>query len=378
MQVFRAGSAVVPKWKGSSVTIEELRDAPDTDAGADSAAAEAIEADSEPAEDTTPSLQLQWTAPNANTVVEMGTAVKLSVWVTAEHLALGDLEVHFTSSLDGLLGKVVPTETGLTSLQATLATAGWHEIHAQVTDGAGHVAAATLVIGVCIYPGPEPFDAGTTPAGWSFYGDATHATEGWVELTGPKQGRQGAVFQVAEKLEPGNIHLGFSFRIGEGLGGGAHGLALTVFNVPSVYELEATLAMAAGGGCLGFGVSGECGPMMVEAIHVEIDTHSNTGNPNTDPTDSDHVAVLINGTMSPHIFWQPIPDINDGVWHTLEFILVGVHVTILLDGVTVIDGEAFQTFEFDGGFAGFSATTGLATDHHAVDDYWVKQNCAVP
>lgn len=52
-------------------------------------------------------------------------------------------------------------------------------------------------------------------------------------------------------------------------------------------------------------------------------------------------------------------------------------VTVELDGVEVI-ADAIGAFSFHGGFIGFTATTGWATNFHRFDNLLVVQDCAVP
>ena len=134
---------------------------------------------------------------------------------------------------------------------------------------------------------------------------------------------------------------------------------------------------ASKGGCLGYGVAGHCGGLTVDAFHIEFDTWYNQGDPIYDPTSQNHVGVMLDGDPSTHHLWAEIPSIEDLQWHEVMIIIDGTLVQVSIDGVMMMN-DAVPELAFEGGYIGFSGTTGWASNYHRFDDLQVIQECLVP
>ena len=204
-------------------------------------------------------------------------------------------------------------------------------------------------------------------------------------MTGNVQSKKGAIFNTVDFVAPGDVQLSFKIATGgfltsSGQPKGADGFALTVIDVKTVAALESYIATAGAGGCLGYGVAGDCaqpsGSMAIEAFHIEIDTWHNTGDPNFDPTSDNHIGIMQNGDASNHYLWASVPFIEDLTWHAVTVEIKGDVVRMTLDGTEIIN-KAIPNFKFRGGFIGFSGTTGWATNYHRFDDLQILQQCIV-
>jgi hypothetical protein len=331
-------------------------------------------------EDTAPpssELNVFFTAPSDGSTIEINQP--FDVVVLAKDLIHGPegLEVTISSSLEGELVVLTPDFAGWASWNGVLAQPGWHTLKATVKNPAGEEFIEEIDLGICSYGTAETFDAGTIGADWKIYGDAYFDNGGWLEMTGNAKGKHGAIYNIGGKVNPGDVELSFKIWTGGGINGGADGFAMSVINVPSVFELEEVIGAAAAGGCLGYGVSGNCGPLTVDAFHIEFDTWENDGNPNVDPTSQNHIGITLNGDPSNHLLWTEVPNLEDSQWHEVMIKIVGQNIKVYFDGEEAIQGN-LPAFQFHGGFIGFSGTTGWATNFHRFDDLLVKQACEVP
>jgi hypothetical protein len=232
-------------------------------------------------------------------------------------------------------------------------------------------AEATVTLKICAVMTPDDFDADIEASGWKLYGNAYWDMGGWLELTGLGSGG-GSIYKISETLSASDTTILFDFYTGDGINGGADGFAMTVIDVDNVADLETFIDTAKNGGCLGYGASAACGPMEIEAFHVEIDTWYNENY--ADPT-TNHIAITLNGDPSNHVLVADGLILEDSQWHTIEIAVAGTNVNVNLDGINLINGD-IPGLTFRGGYIGFSGSTGWATNWHRVDNLTVVQECA--
>ena len=296
-----------------------------------------------------------------------------------------DILVEWTSDADGLLHQGTPDASGLTTFSINTLVAGYHRIVLKAESSLGVVAEDTIQIGLCNWTEATDFDETLDETRWKVYGNAYRDDRGWLEMTGNLQGKKGAIFNVVDRINPGNVVLRFKFSTGQcyepgvcSSGDGADGFAMSVLDFTSESEVDAFFAAASTGGGLGYGVSGGYGTMDVTGFHIELDTWKNNYNGNsefhTDPTGEDHIAITLNGDPGNHHLWAEIPDLEDNKWHVAQVEIVGHHVEVLVDDVTIIDDE-IPSLDFKGGLVGFSGTTGYYTNYHRFDELEIQEEC---
>ena len=218
------------------------------------------------------------------------------------------------------------------------------------------------------------FNADLSSSEWLIVGDAYREPAGWLELTGLAGGQQGAIFYLGSVLSRGDTEISLRVSTGQcilpgpcdSLADGADGFALSIFGVGGVVELANLLAEARPGEGLGYAVT----PRAVDAFHIEFDTYHNA----IDPTLGNHVAITLNGDPESHILWTETPTLENNAWHDIVLRIAGIHVTVLMDGVTVIDADA-PGLDFKGGYIGFTGSTGGSTNYHRIDDLQIVQAC---
>ncbi len=325
------------------------------------------------------------TAPASGSIVEFGKPLVLAGTATDTLFTPTELTVQWASNVDGELGTSVPDASGNVSLNLTKLSSGPQTISLTVSDPSGSMNIDTVDIGVCAWGKPDTFDTVVTGGKWKTYGDAYFDPGGWLEMTGNVQSKKGAIFNTVDFVSPGDVQLSFKIATGgyltsSGQLKGADGFALSVVDVKTVAELENYIATAGAGGCLGYGVSGDCKQngqsMAIDAFHIEIDTWQNTGDPNWDPTPDNHIGIMQNGDASNHYLWASVPFIEDLNWHPVTVEIKKDVVRVTVDGNEVMN-KAIPNFKFRGGFIGFSGTTGWATNFHRFDDLQILQQCLV-
>lgn len=321
-------------------------------------------------------LSLKFTLPAAGAMVEEGSPFQVVMLTSDLLFGPEELAITLSSDVEGVLATLTPDFAGWAQGEVTLSVAGWHTLTATVVNPAGEVVEASVAVGICSYGVPETFDAGQVGAEWQTFGDASFDSGGWLEMTGNEKGKKGAIFNLGTTVNPGDVEVSFKIWTGGGVNSGADGFAMSVINVPTPADLEQVIASANSGGCLGYGVSGSCGPLQLDAFHIEFDTWENKGDPNQDPTPNNHIAVTLNGDPSDHLLWTAVT-LEDATWHDVHIKIAGQNITVSFDQEVVIDGN-LPTFQFHGGYLGFSGTTGWATNYHRFDDLWVKQSCDIP
>lgn len=287
------------------------------------------------------------------------------------------LTVSWTSDLDGPQAAPGAGSTGGVTLDTSGLQAGIHQITLRAEAGDGSFAEDTRPVEVCEWPPLETFDTDVVGDGWTVLGDAAWDAGGWLEITGNYQSRSGAIFLTERRINPGNFRIEFDIATGGGINTGADGLAVSVIDAVDETELLAIVNAGADGGCLGYGVSGNCGSMTIKAFHVEFDTWFNSGDPVTDPTSLNHVELTLDGDPGTHYLWADVPSLEDLAWRHVVVEGVGSHLKVSLNGATVIDGD-IPNFSFEGGYIGITASTGWATNYHRFDNLQIYDQCSVP
>lgn len=338
----------------------------------------APEVEDQPAEESVLSATI--TAPVEGTVIEEGQSVTLIGVVTDSVYDSEELTATWLSDQLGILWEGTPDAGGWVQLEHTFAAPMQHTLTLRVENPLGASKTTTRALGVCTYGAVETFDAPLASTTWKTYGDAywdSGADGGWLEMTGNLQSKQGAIFNIAEPINPGNVEIQFSIWTGEGMNSGADGFAMSVINTDDIPTLETIINTAGNGGCLGYGVSGPCGPMTITAFHIEFDTWHNANDPITDPIPENHVAITLDGDPGNHYLVAAVPSLEDSQWHDITVITQGTYITVELDGAVVI-ADDIPAFKFHGGYVGFSGTTGWASNYHRFDNLAVLQECLVP
>ena len=78
------------------------------------------------------------------------------------------------------------------------------------------------------------------------------------------------------------------------------------------------------------------------------------------------------GDPSGAVAWAPLPEMEDGAWHTMNVTEADPHVTVEIDGVAYIDTDISGYFGFPA-YVGFTAATGSLTNYHLIDALEVTQ-----
>ncbi|MEC9070826.1 MAG: hypothetical protein VX938_00545, partial [Myxococcota bacterium] len=292
------------------------------------------------------------TSPPNQTVYTKGTEVLLQGVVSDPAYAYEELKVIWEVPGIETLFEGAPGLGGWTEAMLTTGEEGPVTVMLHVENPSGLIASDLIHLHVCSDGPIETFDEPLAEdSKWKTYQYAFWHEDGWVDMTDLDTWARGAVFNVQEQVNPGNVEIRFSICTGGGGGGmmgggmmggmmgggmgggmggwdmGADGYALSVVNVNNVEDLEAFIYGAQDGGCLAYGVSGACGDMEITSFHVEFDTYFNQGNPMQDPTASNHVAVTLNGDPGNHLLWAEYP-LEDLEWHDVVVKTVGTYITV--------------------------------------------------
>jgi hypothetical protein len=317
------------------------------------------------------------TTPPSGETYEVGTTLSFKGVVTDSVYDASDLQVVWTLNGSEVLWEGAAALGGWSEVDHTFDVPGYHSVTLTVTNPDGDEQVADVSLGICTYGEVETFDQPLSGSDWAIYGDAYWDQGGWLEMTGNLQGKKGAIFNTVEGVNPGDVEIHFSIWTGGNVGTtGADGFTMSVVNAASVADLENFIATAANGGCLGYGVSGECGNMTLDAFHVEFDTYQNNGDVNYDPTSQNHIAVMLDGDASNHVLWVA-QTLEDSQWHDVMIKTIGQQIIVTFDGNELINDNV-NDFQFHGGFIGFTGVTGWGTNFHRFDNLQIVQNCMVP
>ena len=305
--------------------------------------------------DAAPTLSVL--SPADGEIVALGGDYALTAQVIDDKDAAETLTVTWTSDVDGPLGEAAVSSAGVSALTWTSPRAeGPHSLNAEVTDSCGNTAQVSL--NICQQAGytASELDLST----WHFEGAASwigEASTGYLELTPVATSVVGTAFQTSEEVNGGAVEIRFSFYIGDGTG--ADGLSLTALDTSRM------TTFLGGAGCgIGYGGGSDCtvGPAL-PGWSLEIDTFDNGV---YDPTPDDHIAFTFDGLVASPAYWAAVPEIEDTGWHTLEVYVSEPHVTVILDGATVMDADLSGRFNFPA-YVGFTGGTGGDTNHHWID-----------
>ncbi len=329
-----------------------------------------------------PSILIAYiSTPSDGAVVKAGTPVTFEAFLEDTVYPAAELSAAFASDVDGPLWSGSPDANGYASFTTDTLSPGQHKITLTAASPSGEIKEPSIKLGICTEGEPETFDEPITGLVWKTFGDAFWDPGGFLDMTGNVGDKQGAIFNVAQKVNPGDVTISFKIQTGPNVGNGADGFAMTVYDAESVTELEALIAAAHGGGGLAYAVSGPYGPAVIDALHVEIDTwynqYNGTSELHTDPTSENHIAVCLNGDAGNCPLWAAVPNIEDMAWHDVAIQVEGYHIIVTLDGTTVLDDD-IPGFEFRGGYIGFTGSTGYYSNYHRFDDLLVVQACIVP
>ena len=298
-------------------------------------------------QDTPPIIQIQNPLEGAIIPVE-------GMEFTAEILDIEDdvsmLAVDWYSDVDGLIGTTPVSSTGTATLTGVLPSSGIQELTAQVIDSCAND--AFDAISVCQQEGYETdsLDIST----WNFEGSAVWDSNlNVVELTGPNVNQAGTAFSTVTTVNAQQVEIEFLFFVSGG--SGADGFSLTALDANRM-----TGFVGSTGG--GIGYAGMPG------WSIEVDTYQNS----SDPTASDHVAFTFDGNVNAPVLWSPLPEMEDGQWHSMRVEVNDPHVLVEIDGTVYIDDTVSGNLAFPA-YVGFTAATGSLTNFHLIDSLTVTE-----
>lgn len=270
------------------------------------------------------------------------------------------LALAWSSSVEGVLGTdpAAADGTALYDWVAAAHTSGDHVIYLEATDSCGNASSAH--VGTCQQAGY--LEDNIDLESWHFEGMANwDSTNGWLELTEPLTDQLASAFNVADLVGGDEVEISFLFYVSGG--SGADGISLTALDVDRM-----TSYLGAAGGSIGYGASGSTPGL--PGWSIEVDTYDNGRT--QDPTDQDHVMFTFDGDPSGAIAWAPLPEMEDGAWHTMTVTVSDPHVTVNIDGTDYIDTDISGYFGFPA-YVGFTAATGSLTNFHLIDALEVTQ-----
>tara|TARA_B100000029_G_scaffold385551_1_gene381245 strand:+ start:649 stop:1992 length:1344 start_codon:yes stop_codon:yes gene_type:complete len=321
-------------------------------------------------------LTVTITEPDPVEVSELGTEITFTAVVQDSQYLASSLEAVWASNIDGALNVQVPAEDGTVSFSTSSLSAGMHLITVTVLNPQGQTASDSLDQPICSWAQPtESFDTNIEGTGWKIYGDAFWDPGGWLDMTGNLTSKKGAIFNTVDIVTPGDVSISFKIMTGGGINSGADGFAMSVYELPSEEALDNVVNTAWAGGCMGYGVSNNCGDLTVTGFHVEFDTWHNANH--NDPTTQNHIGVMLNGDPSTHYLSAAVPSLEDMQWHDVTIQVTGTTVVVTLDGNVIID-DSIEGLDFRGGYIGFSGSTGWASNYHRFDELQILQECIVP
>jgi hypothetical protein len=286
-----------------------------------------------------------------------------------------DTELIWMSDGGVEISRPLPDSDGTLTLDLTPLDPGWHSLTLMATRGED-IETYVISLGLCEDPPPESFSTSPDPALWSLYGNAYWDSNGWIEITGIGEGSEGQIFKTDRAIDSGNFTVSFDIATGGGINGGADGFALSVWDVPNPTALETLLEKTQPGGCLGYGLSADCGNASYRGFHIEFDTWHNGGDPVQDPTAANHIGILLNGDAGSHYLWAEVPSLEDLQWRSIRVETVASYVTVYMDGRSIMEGD-ISGFTFEGGYLGVSGSTGWASNYHRFDNLDLE-GCVVP
>ncbi len=302
-----------------------------------------------------PTVETSWPGNGDRVVVPAGATE--TFWADLADDQAG-LAVTWTSDVDGQLATGAADADGMASVpwDGAVQTEGEHTITVVGTDTCGQDVEYDFE--VCQNAGyaAEELDLDS----WQITGDAFYDTSnGWVQLTSPDAWQQGSAFQVSETVQSDDVEIRFSFYVGNS-DAGADGFSVTAIDTTQLTTYEGTA-----GGAIGYGE--------LPGWSIEVDTFDNTQSVGfSEPYRTDHVSLNIGGDAQ-YIgeVYAELPNMEDGTWHTMEVVVSGIHVTVVIDGTTYIDDDVPALTAFPA-HVGFTAATGSRFNHHLIDSLTVQ------
>ncbi len=317
--------------------------------------------------------QVEFVLPQTQSFYTQHDDVTAVVHVTGVESFQG-LYIAFENQTGAVIDEVALDEHGLAHYVGKEFSKhiGSQQLVARLTSNQGTCPKATVQpLVVCTDLIVDDFEM--YPTGWDSVGDAVWNPEGWIDLTENEQGRQGAFF-LDKRIHAGDTSIHMTIQTGNGINGGADGLALTILDAPDVTPLPELLAQAKPGGGIGYDLSHDPSPWSGRALTLEIDTFQNTGDyEHIDPTESDHIALIENSNPEDHIAWVDTPTIADFELHEVQVTLIDGTATIYVDGIELLHQSV--DLEHVGGYLVLSASTGWATNQHRVHDLEIHHGC---
>jgi hypothetical protein len=359
---------------------------PDTSDGTDSA-----DSDTDPP----PLLSVSFTSPSDRSGFYFDEPETLAGLVV--HPDGGDLSeavVSLVSSVDGDISFGFDLSTG--AVTATGALSPGNHVLTLTAGIGGRDSYATLHLGVCEEL-VEDFADDLDPAVWSVYENAQWDSGGFLEMTGDMPDRSGKIFNTSYTVQPNYLQASFKIYTGPNTSTGGDGFSFYIVNAPDLAALAEVLKCSGGIGndystALADCAMAEADLAAVDSFSVEFDTYGNgagcgNANASVDPVCTDHIAICTDGSPMPFNwtedlfgqpedapFWADVGELEDSAWHDVEITLDGSTAMVALDGSAIID-TSIPAFSFKGGFFGFTARTGAATNHHRFDDIRIRTSC---
>jgi hypothetical protein len=256
----------------------------------------------------------------------------------------------------------------------------------------------------------EPLD----PQVWNVLGSAGLDSRGWLEMSNNQTSTSGGIFLTGRTIDPGSLQM--SFRISTGASqcnepdlpcvrsdGSSYeisdGFAVTFWNVnpQGVDDLWGALCRCGSGAITTESILDAQGlSEPPEGITIEFDSYPNScpNNGFFDPVQAPHIEILQNGRFyqAPEgltreercMFtdfsdeegqtWAAFPAFTDNFWHDVELTIEGGRVTVIIDGVVVLDA-VLPDFRFKGGILAFSGGSGAVAAYQRFDDLSIQSGC---
>lgn len=303
------------------------------------------------------------TSPDDNDTIGLAQDILLQATVVDVDGDPSDLEVVWTSDIDGAIGSSQVDTNGATTLtwRSANRTPGGHEITATVDHPCGEGDASTTI---CQQGGfvEEEIDL----ASWHFEGSASwDGVNNWLQITNAYSNQVGSAFETDQVVRGDDVVVRFRMYMGDGTG--ADGMSVTVL------DSDRMTTFLGGDGCgLGFG-GGSCSTSSVglPGYSIEFDTYYNS---EADPTEEDHVAFYVDGDLTNPLAWAAVPELEDTGWHDVVVTIQEPAVEVTIDGNVVISAFMPGDVNFDfPAHVGFTAGTGYFHNLHLVDSLEVEQ-----
>lgn len=303
-------------------------------------------------------------SPADGDTLSIGQAYTLRAYALDVETPSEDLEVTFSSSLQGTLGVVHPDASGEALLDATATVLGDDVITATVVDadGADNSDSAAITVTDCMelsWNRSETFDSTFDDSLFAMNGTAyvDDTTEELV-LTDNVAWNAGAIY-LREPILLERFHVALQFHID--VGTGADGMSVVAATGADPEDMLGQTGEQMGVG----NISG------VTGFVIEVDVHSNGSR--SDPS-ADHIA-LVSLPDYQHVGTPvEVAELENGVAHELEVDFAEGVVEVSLDGAVVLTESVPDWVAFEG-YLGATASTGSLYDRHVLGQWDVLTGC---